>query len=129
MRFPAVSLAVIAFSAIGCAAVQQVQPTEFIPAHHPGVVWVATHDTVLAVAGAQIDGDTLRGSDVHGPVALPLARIQSVRAKAPAPDRTTLLMAGVVALGLYVLKSGSLGSAGSFVYVPDGDCHCVARRD
>src|SRR5438094_48689 len=129
MRFPAVSLALALLSTIGCVAVQQVQPTEFVPAHHPGVVWVTTHDTVLAVVAAQIDGDTLRGRDGGGAGALPLASIQSVRARAPAPDRTTLLMAGVVAIGLYVLKSGSLGSPGSFVYVPDGDCHCVARRE
>ncbi len=141
MRFPtritagttatlrAVSLAVILCGAVGCAAVRQVQPTQFIPAHNPGLVWVATHDTVLAIVGAQIDGDTLRGSGVDGPVALPLASIQSVRAKAPVPDRTTLLVAGVVALGMYVIKFGSLGATGSFVFPPDGDCHCVARRE
>jgi hypothetical protein len=125
----AVSLAVILFGAVGCATVQQVQPAQFIPAHNPGLVWVATHDTVLAVVGAQIDGDTLRGNDVDGPVALPLANIQGVRAKAPAPDRTTLLVAGVVALGMYVIKFGSIGSSGSFDYVYDGPCHCVFRRE
>ncbi len=125
----AVSLAVILCGAVGCAAVRQVQPTQFIPAHNPGLVWVATHDTVLAIVGAQIDGDTLRGSDVDGPVALPLGNIQSVRAKAPVPDRTTLLVAGVVALGMYVIKFGSLGASGSFAYQYDGDCHCVVRRE
>jgi len=81
------------------------------------------------VVGAQIDGDTLRGSDVDGPVALPLASIHSVRAKAAAPDRTTLLLTGVVAIGMYVVKFGSVGSSGSFAYIPDGDCHCVVRRE
>ena len=125
----AVSLTVIVFGAVGCATVQQVQPAQFIPAHNPGLVWVATHDTVFAVVGAQIDGDTLRGNDVDGPVALPLANIQGVRAKAPAPDRTTLLVAGVVAIGMYAMKFGSLGSSGSFVYPYDGDCHCSGRRE
>src|SRR6266478_4862296 len=120
------SLGVVLISALACRTVQQVQPTEFIPAHNPGLIWVATKDTVRAVLGAQIDGDTLRGSDVDGPLALPLANIQSVRAKAPAPDRTTLLVAGVVAIGMYVVKFGSVGSSGSFAYIPDGDCHCVA---
>ena len=125
----AVSLAVILCGAVGCAAVRQVQPTQFIPAHNPGLVWVATHDTVLAVLGAQIDGDTLRGSDVDGPVALALANIQGVQAKAPVPERTTLLVAGVVALGMYVIKFGSLGASGSYDYQYDGPCHCVVRRE
>ena len=125
----AVSLATILCCAGGCTTVQQVQPTQFIPAHNPGLIWVATHDTVRAVVGAQIDGDTLRGSDVDGPVALPLASIHSVRAKAAAPDRTTLLLTGVVAIGMYVVKFGSVGSSGSFAYIPDGDCHCVVRRE
>ena len=71
-----------------------------------------------------IDGDTLRGSDLGEAVAIPLKNIRSVRAKAPAPDRTTLLVAAVVAAGLYVSKRGGFPS-GSYSYVPDGDCHCV----
>jgi len=112
------------FGAAACTAVQQVRPAEFIPLHSPDLVWVGTSDSVRSVTRPVIDGDTLRGSDLGEAVAIPLKNIRSVRAKAPAPDRTTLLVAAVVAAGLYVSKRGGFPS-GSYSYVPDGDCHCV----
>jgi hypothetical protein len=127
MRFPTriTSLApIILFGTIGCRAVQQVRPAEYIPRHNPDLVWVATKGTVIPVVRPQIDGDTLRGSDLEGSVAIPMASIQSVRAKAAAPDRTTLIVAVLVAGGLYVAHLGGFPS-GSYIYVPDGDCHCV----
>jgi hypothetical protein len=128
MRFPTrtTSLApLILFGTIGCRAVQQVRPAEYIPRHSPNLVWVTTKDAVIPVIRPQIDGDTLRGSDLEGSVAIPMKSIQSVRARAAAPDRTTLIVAALVAAGLYVVNIGGLSTGGSYIYVPDGDCHCV----
>ena len=125
MRFPTRTTAlvpIILLGTIGCSAVQQVRPAEFIPQHNPKIVWVTTNNAVVPVVQPQIDGDTLRGSDLEGSVAIPLASIQRVRAKAPAPDRTTLVAALMVAAGLYVAKLGGFPS-GAFVYIPD--CHCA----
>jgi hypothetical protein len=123
MRFPT-ALGLILFGTIGCRAVQQVRPAEYIPRHSPELVWVTINGAVIPVVRPQIDGDTLRGTDLDSAVAIPMGSIQSVRARAAAPDRTTLIVAALVATGLYVAHMGGL-SSGSYVYVPDGDCHCV----
>lgn len=128
MRFPTRTTAlvpIILLGAIGCSAVQQVRPTEFIPQHNPKLVWVTLDSTVIPVVQPQIDGDTLRGSDLEGSVAIPMASIQSVRARAPAPDRTTLIVGVMVAASLYIAKRGGFPSGGAVYYPPDGDCHCV----
>jgi hypothetical protein len=124
MRFPT-ALGLILFGTIGCRAVQQVRPAEFVPRHSPELVWVTFNGTVIPVIRPHVDGDTLRGTDLDSSVAIPLESIQSARARAPAPDRTTLIVAALVAAGLYVARGGGLSAGGAVYYPPDGDCHCV----
>ena len=103
-----VPLAVLLLLAAGCVTVQKVQPTQFIPAHNPSVVWVTTNDNAFTpVAAPRIEGDSLKGvwSGLQDSVSFNLNQIQYVQAKLPAPKRTIML-----ATVLTVVVGGSIYS-------------------
>ena len=84
-----------------CSTLQPVAtPQQFIPATRPSRIWVtqADNQTVLLEA-PRLLGDTLAGfvGGRYQEVLLPQVRWMGVRQ--PAPQRTTVLVAGLVVLG------------------------------
>jgi len=101
----------------GCMTVQKVQPAQFIPQHHPSVVWVTANDnSYTPVSEPRIEGDSLKGlwSGLQDSIAISLNQIQSVQARMPSPKRTVLLVTslGVISTAVVytLLTAGSSGS-------------------
>jgi hypothetical protein len=75
-------------------------PQQFIPTAHPTSVWVTrTDNSTLLLEAPRLLGDTLVGfvGGRYQEMLLPQVRWMGVRA--PAPRRTTVLVAGLVFLG------------------------------
>ena len=101
----------------GCMTVQKVEPAQFIPQHHPSVVWVTANDnSYTPVSQPRIDGDSLKGfwTGPQDSVAISLNQIQSVQARMPSPKRTVILVTslGVISTAVVytLLTAGTSGS-------------------
>ncbi|HUL02398.1 MAG TPA: hypothetical protein VLV16_04090 [Gemmatimonadales bacterium] len=91
----------------GCVTVQPVNPAQFIPLHHPEVVWVTpTDNTFIPVGEPRIVGDSLEGTwyGLSERVAFSLQEIQTVQAKTRSPLRTILLVSVLGAITTGVLS-------------------------
>ncbi len=116
-------------AAAACTTLREVPQAQFIPQHNPAFVWVTTTDHALVrVTEPRIDGDTLRGTwpGGQGPVAIPLNRIQSVRAKTPAVGRTILVSATLAFVGGYVVWALAQPNSNN---PPAGDCSGYAEPE
>ncbi len=116
-------------AAAACTTLREVPQAQFIPQHKPAFVWVTTTDHALVrVTEPRIDGDTLRGTwpGGQGPIAIPLNRIQSVRAKMPARARTVLAVTSLGLVGGYVVWLLEQPSANA---PPAGDCSGYAEPE
>ena len=98
-RIAATLLPLVALS-MACTSVVPVSPATFVSSKAPGQVWVTkTDNSVVAVGSPHIVADTLTGF-VNGEYAeMPLASVQSMRARQPAPRRTVLLLGGITLAG------------------------------
>src|SRR2546425_1627757 len=79
--------------ATACTTVATVRrPAQFIASKAPRIVWVTTTDnSQVALLSPRIRADTLGGLAEGGHyVEMPLATVQSLRARQPAPQRTLL---------------------------------------
>jgi hypothetical protein len=119
-RVPWAGLLCAVAGVVACTSVRRVQPAEFIPKNSPEVVWVTyTNSTVVPVAQPEIAGDTLRGmrQGTRKPVAIPLAQVRSVQAKAHDPMKTAIFLTtmGVAAVGavyfIWVVQAGPGGGS------------------
>ncbi|HXQ28523.1 MAG TPA: hypothetical protein VN848_04575 [Gemmatimonadales bacterium] len=110
----------LALAAAACTSMQRVQPAQFIPAHNPNVVSVWSKNHVTFVTDPQIAGDTLTGTVLQVPWAVPLKDVDRVEARATDPTRTLLLFAGAAAstVGLLIMSTAGRG-AGSIPCPPD----------
>jgi hypothetical protein len=99
-----------------CTTVKPIEPTSFFQTNYPAVVWVTqTNNAVVSVVDPQLVLDTLfgtqQGTKEH--VAIALADVRSVRAKARDGLKTGLLVSsvsvGAVSAMYFLLlsKSGS----------------------
>jgi len=124
MRFNSVPFLGLIVAVAGCHVVKNVQPAQYIPEHHPPIVWVTyTDNSFVPVSGPKIVGDTLVGtwSGLSEPVAIPLNEIQTVQAKMPAPKRTVLLVTIVTAATVgvaYTIATAGNGGDPSFLGCP-----------
>ena len=102
--------------ATACTTVATVRrPAQFITSKVPRVVWVTTTDnSQVALLSPRVRADTLGGlaEGVHY-VEMPLATVQSMRARQAAPRRTLLLMGGVTLAVAALAISASHGSGPS----------------
>ena len=100
----------------GCVTVQKVQPAQFIPQHHPQVVWVtATDNSYTPVSQPRIEGDSLKGiwSGLQDSVAISLNEIQYVQVKLASPRRTALLATVLTAtVGGAIYSIATAGNSG-----------------
>ncbi len=116
-------------AAAACTTLREVPQAQFIPQHNPAFVWVTTTDHALVrVTEPRIDGDTLRGTWPGGqrPIAIPLDRIQSVRAKTRSRARTILLVTSLGLVGGSVVWLLAQPSANN---PPAGDCSGYAEPE
>src|SRR2546422_6583728 len=99
-RVPLTSLLCAVAGGVACTTVRPVQPAKFFAVNSPDVVWVTeANNAVVAVADAQITGDTLKGGrrGTQGSLAIPLGQGRSGPAKGP--GRTETLIPPTPALG------------------------------
>ena len=108
---------------LACTSMRTVEPERFIPQHKPMSVsvWTAP-DSETVVSDPRIDGDTLRGVVLQAPWATPLKRIVKVRAVAPDPTKTALLVTAAAAsvVGMAIVASSGKQSLGR-PECPDND--------
>jgi hypothetical protein len=109
--------------AAACTSVRPIHPTTYLEVNAPPVVWVTYNDNkVVPLNEAEVRRDTLRGTLDGAHVKIPLADVQTVRAKVHDGGKTALLVGtvGVAALSaLYVgliSQSGSSNGGGEGVY-------------
>ncbi len=97
-RLTAAALMPLIPLATACTTVATVRrPAQFIASKAPDIVWVTTTDnSQVVLLSPRVRADTLGGlaEGVHY-VEMPLATVQSMRARQPAPRRTLLLVGGV----------------------------------
>ena len=103
-------------SMTGCTVMAPVAgPREFIPVHEPSIVWVRASGSAetIALEGPRLVGDTIVGFADGEYMELPLAQIETMRARQFSRGRTTTLVAGMSALavGLFFVLGGGHGSA------------------
>ena len=99
----------------------RVEPAEFIPQHNPRLVSVwTTRSRVTIVTDPAIQGDTLTGTVLQEPWAVPLQDVLKVEAQTPDHTKTVLLLAGAAAsgVGLYLVSTAGRG-AGTIPCPPD----------
>jgi hypothetical protein len=95
--------------------VRPIQPDLFIPRNAPDVVWVTEADnTVVPIAAPEVAGDTLRGMrrGTSEPVAIPLASMQSVKAKVPDHTKTAVFLVGMGSLATATVYAIWVSEAG-----------------
>jgi hypothetical protein len=100
----------------GCTVMAPVAgPKEFIPVHEPSIVWVRASGSAqtIALEGPRLVGDTIVGFVEGEYTELPLAQIETMRARQFSRGRTTTLLAGMgaLAVGLFFVLGGGHGSA------------------
>ena len=118
-----VSLAGLLLAVAGCMSVRSVQPAQYIPAHHPLIVWVTYNDdSYVPVAQPHIVGDSLQGTwqGLQEPISIPLNHIQTVQARMPDHKRTVIffttmaLVSGAVAYTVATAGNGGKPNACGF---------------
>jgi len=98
-RIAATLLPLVALS-MACTSVVAVSPATFVTSKAPGLVWVTkTDNSVLAVGSPHLVADTLTGFVNGEYLEMPLASVQSMRARQPAPGHTVLLVGGITLAG------------------------------
>ena len=111
-RLTAAALMPLIPLATACTTVATVRrPAQFIAAKTPQVVWVTTTDnSQVALLSPRVRADTLGGlAEGAHYVEMPLATVQSMRARQAAPRRTLLLMGGVTLVVATLAISASRG--------------------
>jgi len=128
-RIPLTSLLCAVAGGVACTTVRPVQPAKFFAVNSPDVVWVTeANNAVVAVADAQITGDTLKGvrRGTQESLAIPLDQVRSVQAKVPDRTKTLILVTGALAgfgatvYALWISKAGDNTGGVDCGVDPDG---------
>lgn len=114
--------AVLLFSFLSCTTLRPVADANaYLSNSRPGQVWVRTSDETMLVEAPRLIGDTLVGF-VEGEYRefLPGA-VREVRVREPAPRRTVILTAGMIALGAFLIATLAGTGPGGRVPTPEDD--------